>query len=141
MKSAPIFAFVLLLVSAGTFAKTPGEAPLSAAALASILGGPVGTGPCAFASSKPTGFSITCSVNCGLTTLSCPSGTSTCTVVDRNCTTGEPGSVTCDGVTSQCYACGTSSFCVYCSQKGDCYDCCRCDGGTFDDCAHQCFDV
>lgn len=47
------------------------------------------------------------------TTLSCTSstGTSSCSSVARNCADGVRGSVTCDGVTSQCPMCFIADTC------------------------------
>jgi hypothetical protein len=62
--------------------------------------------------------------------------------VNANCSAGEPGHVTCDGVTTSCPACCTGTphqiLCCQCGQTGDCFACCRCDGGNPTGCARSC---
>jgi hypothetical protein len=62
--------------------------------------------------------------------------------VDRNCSVGEVGHVTCDGVTTTCdCACGLGirgQACCTCDHTGDCFSCCRCDGGGAVACSLAC---
>jgi hypothetical protein len=69
--------------------------------------------------------------------VSC-SGVTACTAVDRDCSTGERGRVTCDGITTFCPTACSCSPCCQCEATGDCFSCCRCDGGTIASCAQMC---
>jgi hypothetical protein len=152
----------LALVSAAAFAATPGAEPLSREALTAILGpSSVAVSPsCAgaestlagkvvFAARKPglgAGTKSICSAeaNCASGTVSC-NGNSVCVSVDRDCLNCQQGFVKCDGVTTPCpTACncsvytGTNRFCCQCACTGDCWSCCRCDGGSGGLCGIQC---
>jgi hypothetical protein len=148
MKNAWIVACTLLFVSVTGFAQARSAAPLESAALAVILDQPVVTGSCAtqqsgvlFAAKHP-GRGLEKSI-CSATaqclpgTVSC-SGNSTCSAVDRNCSIGERGHVTCDGVTTSCPVC-CATVCCQCDQTNDCMACCRCGGGTVRRCSEECF--
>jgi hypothetical protein len=158
MKKVSILACVLLFVSVAAFAQTPSYPPLTQEALAAILGQPAASSCAAqpggvrqAAAKRPVilrGKSLcTATAECHFyngTVASCSSNTSTssCTSVDSNCSAGEPGHVTCDGVTTYCPPCctggGTQYQCCKCEQTGDCEACCRCNGGTIGHCALQC---
>jgi hypothetical protein len=49
------------------------------------------------------------------------------------------GQVNCNGTVTQCpqCPCGTPNCCT-CAQTGDCFACCRCDGGTIRQCSFEC---
>jgi len=137
MKTIGSLACLLLFVSAAASAQAPSPTPLSREALFAILGTPASS-ECAVAPSQER-FDLprsgaqpksACSstAHCTIGTVSC-SGSSTCTAVDVNCAAGEPGHVTCDGVTSNCPACPACGSCCQCNQTGDCFACCRCGGG------------
>ena len=81
---------------------------------------------------------ITAACDSGVT-VSC-TGRYNCAAVDRNCSIAERGHVTCDGVTTYCpTACGADgSSCDECAATGDCFACCRCDGGTSIACSRLC---
>lgn len=73
--------------------------------------------------------------NCESGTITCQGNNSTtsCSATDRNCTNGQRGSVTCDGVTALCpTTCPTTTidWCKTCDETGGCVACCRCGGGT-----------
>ncbi len=159
-KNSWILACVLLFVSMAAFAQTPqSHPPLTQEALAAILGLPAASS-CATqpsgvreATAKrpaiPAGKS-TCgaTASCGAgTTISCSSDSGTCTGVDRDCSVGEQGHVTCNGSTTQCpTACpsscnglsGTQYQCCQCDLNGGCVPCCRCSGENFASCLEQC---
>jgi len=68
----------------------------------------------------------TATANCASGTVSCQGNNSpsSCTAVDRNCAVGEPGHVTCDGVTTWCPTacpCTCEQLETWCSQE--CYPC------------------
>jgi hypothetical protein len=155
MKKASILACALLFAAVAAFAQAPpSQPPLTQEALAAILGLPA-AGSCAAQPSGvrevakrpaiPTGKALcTATAKCQFTTISCSGNNSTtsCTAVDANCSAGVAGHVTCDGVTTSCPACctgtGTQYWCCVCARRGDCYDCCRCDGGTVTQCLQGC---
>lgn len=149
MKKACVIACSLLFVAIAGFAETPSPAPLTSEALAAILGSPADAGACglpgkaAFGMPAPQNRTSTCTVTCPSGTVSCTSS-GTCTAVDRNCSILEAGHVTCDGVTTSCTpACCTGgtvqqNACCRCNATGTCFDCCRCDGGTVFQCSRVC---
>jgi len=55
----------------------------------------------------------------------------------EGCGSAELGDQAIDTLTAQSDAQGTF-FCNVCAQSGDCYACCRCDGGDATICAHNC---
>lgn len=129
----------------------PGVATAGAAGLGGAGGTPSGASGAAGSGGTVTngtpgapgasGGACSCSAvaNCGTGFVSC-SGTSNCLAVDRDCSTGQRGSVTCDGVTTACPAtcsCG-SSVCCQCDSAGDCFSCCRCSGGSGPLCIQAC---
>ena len=160
MKKTWIVACSLLFAALAGFAETPTQpqapalAPLTPQALAAILGEPApNVGGCAarqnavFRASvqrQQIGEKALCNAtaSCGAYSISCSSNVSasSCSAVDRNCSAGERGHVTCDGVTTECDCpCGGTvreQQCCTCDVTGDCFACCRCDGGTR--CAFQC---
>lgn len=153
MKHVGIVACALLFISAAAFAQASGPAPLSSAALAMILGQPAGSdcgapqeSGVALVAQRPAialGEKALCTAtaNCESGTVSCQGNNSTtsCSAIDRNCTAGQRGSVTCDGVTTYCpTTCPTCNNCCRCAQTGDCFACCRCDGGTLFQCSEAC---
>jgi len=162
MKKAWILACALLFVAVSGFAETAPPFPLTAEALAAILGQPVAGSSCATQAgpAQPTakvvyaseGLDSTCTAQ-----VTCPNGsviscsgttsTSTCTAVDRDCEGNlEPGHVTCTGpsttvsCTPGCCTEGTliQRACCRCNVTGDCFDCCRCGGGTLFQCSEAC---
>ncbi|HEX4965303.1 MAG TPA: hypothetical protein VF173_31125 [Thermoanaerobaculia bacterium] len=157
MKKAWVFAAVLLFVSVAGFAQTPSKAPLSSEVLAAILGQPAGScgtqqNELVFAAKRPKGWEkslCNATANCSPGTVSCGGNNSvtSCSAADRNCAVGERGHVTCDGVTTWCPTtcpapCSTGTViqraCCQCDLTGDCFNCCRCDGGSGPHCALQC---
>jgi len=143
-----------LSVSAGfSQAPAPSVAPLSAEALAAILGQPAAT-----ACPKPQesvvlpdqhqGIYKTCnaSATCNDTSgvpVSCNYGGSggSCTYQNQNCAAGVRGQVNCQGSVTQCPVCPSdcgSPKCCQCEATGDCFACCRCDGGTIGQCINAC---
>ena len=143
MKKASVLACActLLFLSAAGLAQTAKPAPLSPQALAQILGPPVAplaSGPqqsgMTFAAKGPTSsLKSLCSAraNCQyFGSVSCSSNvnSASCSAVDAACP-GEPGHVTCDGVTTYCEDCQCTqgSFrdqaCCRCSITGECADC------------------
>jgi len=144
-----IVACTLLLVSVAGLAHTP--PPLTAEALDAILGQPNGScnprqtpppqSQMVLAANHPVrGLAkalCSASASCGTSTISCQGNNSTtsCTATDRNCSVGQRGFVTCDGVTTYCTTCPID-WCKECSATGDCFACCRCNNGT--GCLRQC---
>jgi hypothetical protein len=139
MKSAWIAAAALVLVAAAGFAE-PSPVPLSAEALAVILG-PSTAGPgCAPESEgtqptapRPASWGVETSAcnataQCYSGTVSC-SGNSSCSAVDRNCAVPTAGYVICDGVYHGCPVACTA--CDQCAATGECIPCCQCDGYTY----------
>jgi hypothetical protein len=158
MKSVWVLACTVFLVTVPSFAQTPTRTPITREALAAILGLSAGTGSCGkapvpsqvlFAAAKPGpggGVSemVTCSANCESGSVQCTADIS-CQAFHRNCTTGcERGHVNCNdsvnGMTTvSCpTTCPGGTFCCNCAQTGNCYDCCRCDGGTALVCSNCC---
>lgn len=156
MRKAWILACALLFVSVAGFADGPAPAPLSDEALAAILGEPLAGASCATAQAGDMGrVSVvqnekTCSatVTCrDGSTRTCMTATGPCNAVQPDCVfTLEPGHVTCTGATPttvNCPACCTGggmigNACCRCDITGDCFDCCRCSGGTLSQCAQIC---
>ena len=146
-RKAVIIACFLALVSAAGFAKTPSETPIN---IAAILSQPAFSGTCPslqtdvlFAATRiGTGLEkATCDAHCGTDPVVSCSGT-TCTGADRNCP-GERGRVSCttNNVTTTvtCASpCPVSGACETCNETGDCFVCCRCDGGTIRGCSEAC---
>jgi hypothetical protein len=154
MRKAGIFALTALFLSVAAFADTPSVAPLTREALASILGQPAASGSCATQASGAlfaaggTGASLeksACSATatCASGTISC-SGSGTCTAVDRNCSSGERGHVTCGSTTGSTTSwcptpcCYSSDWCCQCALTEDCFACCRCDGLGYVICTRDC---
>ncbi len=143
MRKIWFVACALLFTSAGLFAQS--TAPLTSEALAAILGPAAGPGPCGnqqsavlFAARRPSGGPkslCTATAQCASGSVSCQ-GNSSCTAVDRNCSTGERGHVTCDGNTTYCPT--PCNFCEVCAGTGDCFNCCRCDGFSGPWCVREC---
>jgi hypothetical protein len=156
MKQASILACALLFASVATFAQAPPSQPLlTQEALAAILGQPA-AGSCG---AQPNGVrqaarrpailtekalcTATASCQYGIGTVSCSSNVNkaNCMAVNAVCTINndEPGHVTCDGHTTSCHPCCHDSVeCCMCELAGDCFNCCRCDGGSKANCALQC---
>jgi hypothetical protein len=139
MKRAWILACALGFVAAAGFAAEPTDghdlpAPLlEQGAPASGLCAAKGLGVLFAAGGGGVGPLSTCNATatCESGTVNC-SGNNTCAAFDRNCSIGEQGHVTCDGNTTWC---PTECDCSGC---GDCFTCCRCNGGTFLACLHAC---
>ena len=154
MSKTWIIACTLLFVSAAAaFADSPG--PVSDEVLAAILGEPLagascptaatGAGEMRLASVVQGEKACTASVTClDGSTRSCMSSSTDCVAVNPNCSTSlEQGHVTCNGTTSSCPGCCTTGTiqqkaCCRCNITGDCFDCCRCDGGGVVLCSNQC---
>ena len=113
---ATISACLLTLIAVAGFAQSPADSPAASAVLAA---------------KSPTKAS--CSISCGGgVTLSCPSGTTTCSAQDRNCGSLIRGSITCNGVTTSCpKTCNCSEVCV-CSVP--CSEECTSGGGFIQEC-------
>jgi hypothetical protein len=152
MRKVWTLACTLAIVSAAVgFAQTPSVAPLSSQALAAILGQPAVNGSCptaesgvVFAARRPgLGWQKDCSASatCGSDPpVSCSySGSGgSCSFANRNCP-NQQGYVTCQGVTTWCPTeCPPSVWCQQCDATGDCFACCRCDGGGAGHCAYIC---
>jgi hypothetical protein len=150
MKKAVILACTLAFVSAVCLAQTPSVAPLSTQTLAMILGQPAATGSCPvpqgealFAARRPAlPKSCSATVTCwDGPVISCTyTGTGgTCTATPSNCDAGIRGSVNCNGAVTSCTQCACGSpNCCQCDATGDCFACCRCDGGSAGHCALMC---
>ncbi len=145
----------LAFVSAAAFAQTPSVAPLASEVLAAILGQSVTSEACPaprndtlFAAKKPAkpGQFKSCSAtaNCETGTVTCSvSGSGTCQAFNRDCSIGERGHVVCNGVTTNCPTtcgggCTPPVWCCQCDQTGDCFACCRCNGGGPGQCIQEC---
>jgi hypothetical protein len=109
------------LVSPAMAADPPQAPRMSVAdqAFLASLATPVGTpAPVLAAKSPRAGLEkalCTATVSClDGTSVSCQGNNSTtsCKAVDRNCSVGQRGSVTCDGVTTSCPACPCSLDCT-----------------------------
>jgi hypothetical protein len=116
-------AALALLVSPAMAASSPQAAPaLSAAdqAFLASLAAPAGTPAPELVAKRPrigTKSLCTATANCwngGTVSCSGNNSTTSCTAVDGNCSVGERGHVTCDGVTTACpTACPCpSDFCI-----------------------------
>jgi hypothetical protein len=152
MKKALIIACTMAFVSAAAFAQAPSVAPLSSEVLAAILGQPEVAGSCPtpqgealFAARRQgNGLYKSCSATANCwdgTTKSCTwSGAGgTCTATDSNCDAGIRGSVNCNGTVTSCLQCPCGTpMCCQCASSGDCFACCRCDGGTVRQCGEEC---
>jgi len=147
MRNARILACALLFV--GASAQASSNPPLTREALASILGLTPVAGSCAAQQDREpprerprvqTKALCTATANCATGTVSCSSNVNAanCTAVDRNCSVGERGHVTCDSVTTWCPTICTCNPCCQCDQSGDCFSCCVCGGGGRGHCALQC---
>ncbi|HEV8578013.1 MAG TPA: hypothetical protein VGX68_02930 [Thermoanaerobaculia bacterium] len=151
------FAAVVLafLATAAGFSQTPAPSvvPLSAEALAAILGQPAGTAcsrpqeNAVFAARRQGNFFKACSATATCndtsgTNISCNFGGSggTCTFQNQDCANGIQGFVNCNGTVTNCPACPCNlrPICCVCESSGDCFACCRCDGGTAGECAEAC---
>lgn len=154
MKRALVVSVVLsfLSVAAGlSQVPAPSAAPLSDQALAAILAQPTDTACPEPAESldlpgQHPGVYMTCnaSATCNDTSgvnVMCHYGGSggTCTFQNQNCDFGIRGQVNCNGTVKQCPACpcGTVNCCI-CESSGDCVACCRCGGGTPNQCIQAC---
>lgn len=163
MKKTWILTCSLLFAALAGFSETPGPsqipapAPLAPEVLATILGEPTPTAEdCGAqqrnavllaANRQPSvrGKALcTATASCGAYSISCSSNVSvtSCSSADRNCSVGQRGFVTCNGVTTQCDCpCGGTTQqqqCCTCDTTGDCIACCRCAGGT--GCVRQCIE-
>ena len=156
MKRACILVALLSLLSVSTgFAQAPAPsvAPLSAEALAAILG-PTADSGCSEPEEsvvlpdqrqgvyKTCSASATCNDTSGVP-VSCNYGGSggSCTYQNQNCAAGVRGQVNCQGSVTQCPVCPSdcgSPKCCQCEATGDCFACCRCDGGTIGQCINAC---
>ena len=157
MKRVWIAAAVLVfLATAAGFSQTPAPstAPLSATALAAILGQPTGAacpnpqGDVVFAARrqgnlfKVCSATATCNDTSG-TPVSCNYGGAggSCTFQNQNCANGIQGFVNCQGSVINCPACpcNDTPICCQCDATGDCMACCRCGGGGIAACRRECF--
>jgi hypothetical protein len=143
MTRARVLAYALALFGLAGLAATPGTA--AQPVLFVEQGSPAGL--CAAPETIAAGVggpgqlsSCNATAECFPGTVSC-SGNSTCSAFDRNCTAGERGHVTCDGVTTWCpQTCGGFDWCPACNETGDCFACCRCAGGSPAACLNACPD-
>jgi hypothetical protein len=146
MKNAWFAACIFLLATAVGFAQTPVQTPAAPASL------PAAADVCSlqldgvlFAAKPQVKALCFAEANCESGTVSCSgeASSTSCSAVDRSCP-GERGHVTCDGVTTYCPTVCTCSgtpiqiFCCLCAQRGDCFSCCRCSGGTLTQCSFSC---
>ena len=143
--------FFMTVVSGFSQVPAPSVSPLSAEALAAILGEstdaacPKPQQDVVFAARRQGNFFKTCSATatCSDTSgsVSCTyTGTGgTCSFTNQNCASGIRGSVNCNGAVTQCPACpcGTPNCCI-CESTGDCFACCRCDGFSGPFCRQEC---
>jgi hypothetical protein len=154
MKRVWVVAAILSFISVTAgFAQAPAPsvAPLSAEALAAILGPPADTACPEPQESvvlpdqrqgvyKTCSASATCNDTSGVP-VSCSFGGAggSCTFTNQNCAAGIRGSVNCQGSVTQCPVCPCGSTqCCICASTGDCFACCRCDGGGPVFCRNQC---
>ena|ERR671914_417090 len=151
MKKAAILACTLAFVSAVCAAQTPSVAPLTDEALAMILSEPGATGACptpqgemVFAA-KPTAAPKSCSaqVTCwdgSVKSCNFTGAGGNCTATPSNCDAFVDGNVNCNGSVTSCPTCPCDDrpICCTCFRTGDCFACCRCDGGTIGQCAQVC---
>ena len=128
----------------------PSDAPLSAEALAAIVGQPAGAAcpqpqesldlpgqhPGVYMSCSAT---ATCNDTSGSVNCFFEGSGGSCTFQNQNCAAGVRGQVNCNGTIKQCpqCPCGTPNCCI-CGATGDCFACCRCGGGTFSQCSQLC---
>ena len=165
MKKTLIVTCFLLFAALAGFSETPSPsqvpapAPLTPQVLAAILGEPAPTaGDCGAqqqavllaanrANRQPAVAEkalCTATASCGAYSISCSSNVSvnSCSSADRNCSAGQRGFVTCNGVTTQCDCpCGGTiqqQQCCTCDTTGDCFACCRCGGGGPAACIRAC---
>ena len=141
-----VAACTFIFVSAVGFAQPPSQAPLTSEALAAILSQPADGGSCIsqqsselYVAKRPRLGSTKafCEATCGTyPNISC-SGQG-CSAANRNCTTGEVGYVTCDGVTTSCPGTPREFACCQCSATNDCWACCYCHGGGPIICSEGC---
>ena len=144
MKISCFAACAFLLVSLPGLAQTPESAATPSLSLAA--------GVCSlqqdgvlFAAKTPIKSLCSAVANCASGTVSCSSNASatSCSAVDRSCPE-ERGRVTCDGVTTycptECTCSGTHPqvSCCRCVLLGDCFNCCRCSGGSIGNCGIFC---
>lgn len=159
MKKVWFLICTLAFIPVAGFTQTPDVAPLPSEALAAILSPPAATtsascptsqGKVLFAAAEGGGESTmsacTATANCASGTVYCE-GNSSCDTYDRDCTNGERGHVTCDGVTTWCptaCSCPPSpppnicANCNTCAQTGDCFACCICNGYGLYWCGQTC---
>ena len=156
MKRVWIAAAVLIFLAAAagfSQAPAPSIAPFSAEALAAILGQPA-----ADACPKPQesvvlsaqrqgtfktcSATATCNDTSGINVTCNYSGSGgSCSFQNQNCAALVRGHVTCQGTTVVCPLCPSdcgSPKCCQCEATGDCFACCRCDGGTVGQCIDAC---
>jgi hypothetical protein len=151
MRKTWIVAWSLLFISVAGFADGPAPGPVSDEVLSAILGEPLAGASCGtkagemrFASVVQNEKACSATVTClNGTTRTCMGASTNCVAVNPNCSTStEQGHVTCDGVTSYCPPCcpggPAAAACCRCDITGDCFDCCRCNGGTIGQCAMIC---
>lgn len=155
MKRTWILGVILSFLSVATGfsqAPAPGVAPVSDETLAAILGQPTGT-ECPPPGESPAlpdqlqgiqyktcNASATCNDTSGVNVMCTYGGSGgTCTFINQNCAAGIRGQVSCNGTITKCPACpcGTVNCCV-CESSGDCVACCRCAGGTPNQCIQAC---
>ena len=153
-KAASVFASALVLVSVVGLAQTPSQAPPANEFLAAIFATPAANSACPMpqgevalrsdrrvATKLPTAgqTKAECRANCypgGPIGIPVTCSGSTCNAVNRDCTIGERGHVTCDGTTYYCT--NTCNLCQKCYDTGDCVACCWCGGGTIRGCGEAC---
>lgn len=139
VQCALLFVFAVVSVSTAGFAQTPDPIPLTNEALAAILGQPPTGGSCETQPAPVLLAACNATANCGSSPPVSCSGSSSCTTVDSNCSTLQAGYVRCDGVTTWCGPCCPSGdSCCQCSYTGDCFQCCRCAGGSPHGCVNEC---
>jgi hypothetical protein len=153
MKKVWILTCTLTFISVVGFARTPRVGPFPSEILAAILSPPAAAGSASCPTSQgkvllavtegggeSTNSICNATANCESGTVYCE-GNSTCSAADRSCPE-EQGHVTCDGVTTWCpTACPCNiqcQRCNTCAQTGDCFSCCRCEGGTLFQCSQAC---
>jgi len=122
-----------LLISPASAADSPQAAPVLSAAdrafIASLAAPVQAPAPPVLVGKLPgPGTKSLCSAtaNCASGTVYCEDNTdpANCTGVDRNCAAGEPGHVTCDGVTTWCpTACPCTCSQLQAACAAECYPC------------------
>jgi hypothetical protein len=120
MKKTLVLACCLALVAVAAFAQAPSQHRVT---LAEIMAPAPTPAPAVAAQSEPVFLAsnnhrgginrkVTCSANCGGTTVTCQSSSAgTCVAVDQVCP-GTQGYVSCDGATTYCPACGGTQICT-----------------------------